>query len=72
MSSICSSGTVARHQVMAGRIALSRNDPNGLRHRLTRMLPARRHFVNRHPTESLETWICWRWTTGLARSIRQP
>jgi hypothetical protein len=36
--------------VMAGRIASSRNAPERVRHCLTRMLPARRHFVNRHPT----------------------
>ena len=32
------------------RIASSRNAPERVEHCLTRMLPARRHFVNRHPT----------------------
>lgn len=35
---------------MAGRVASSRNAPERVGHCLTRMLPSRHHFVNRHPT----------------------
>ncbi len=55
------------------RIASSRNAPERVRHCLTRMLPARRQFVNRHPTRLLEIQHkLGGGYGGPARAIRQP
>src|ERR1700744_1503114 len=43
------------------RIASTRNAPERAGHCLTRMLPARHQFVNRHPNENgLISSTCWR------------